>query len=137
MTTANQINDMLNDVDNKIDKLTSFYKLLNEQLNETQSYINDLTYSRKIYENVINEGKQSLFNDDILRDDGKQDLFALNDNEIAAINIKHIDKQLKQLNETKNNITSFMHKTKQQIKLGNALQTAIVSRLIEQSLFEE
>ena len=137
MITANQINDILNDVQNKIDKFTSFYKLLNKQLNETQSYINDLTYKRKLYENVINEGKQSLFNDDILRDDGKQDLFALNDNEIAAINIKHIDKQLKQLNETKNNITSFMHKTKQQIKLGNALQTAIVSRLIEQSLFEE
>lgn len=137
MITANQINDMLNDVYKKIDKLTSFYKLLNEQLNETQSYINDLTYKRGLYENVINEGKQSLFNDDILRDDGKQDLFALNDNEIAAIKIKHIDKQLKQLNATKNNITSFMHKTKQQIKRGNALETAIINRLIEQSLFEE
>ena len=137
MITANQINDILNDVQNKIDKFTSFYKLLNKQLNETQSYINDLTYKRKLYENVINEGKQSLFNDDILRDDGKQDLFALNDNEIAAINIKHIDKQLKQLNANKKIITSFMHKTKKQIKLGNALQTAIINRLIEQSLFEE
>ena len=137
MITANQINDILNDVQNKIDKFTSFYKLLNKQLNETQSYINDLTYKRKLYENVINEGKQSLFNDDILRDDGKQDLFALNDNEIAAIKIKHIDKQLKQLNANKKIITSFMHKTKKQIKLGNALQTAIINRLIEQSLFEE
>lgn len=135
--TAQQIDETMNTMFNEIDKLTAFYKTLNEQLNETQSHIDELTYQRGLYQNVIDECKQSLFTDDLLRDDDKQSLFNKTDSEIATAYIRHIDKALTELNNIKKRITTYMSKTKKQLAINNALQTAIVSKLIEQSLFEE